>query len=205
MNVKGRARKAESPDLPVRERLLNSASRLFYKEGVQAVGIDRLLEDAGSAKASLYSNFGSKDALIAAYLERQAAAARARIEEWLRAFEGPKAARVLKFFDLLSEWTREKDYRGCPFQNASSELTDPGHPARAVIEEQRAWLVNLMKRLVLEAGVRPAEPLTQALVVLYDGAVASTLIHRTGAGPRAARWAAERLLSAALAAPDRTH
>ena len=134
-----------------------------------------------------------------------ATASRERIEERLRSFDGPPAARVLKLFDLLSEWTREKEYRGCPFQNASSELTDPAHPAKAVIEEQRAWLVDLVKGLVLDAGVRPAEPLTQALVVLYDGAVAGTMIHRTGAGPRAARWAAERLLSAALAAPDHTH
>jgi AcrR family transcriptional regulator len=204
MNLKARTRKAESETLPVRERLLNSASRLFYREGVQAVGIERLLEDADSAKASLYSNFGSKDALIAAYLERQAAASREKIEERLRAFDGPKAARVLKLFDMLSEWTKEKDYRGCPFQNASSELTDPHHPARAVIEKQRAWLVDLVRRLVLEAGVRPADPLSQALVVLYDGAIAGTMVHRGGAGPRAARWAAERLLSAALA-PQQTH
>jgi len=204
MNSKVRTRKGDPPDVPVRERLLNSASRLFYKEGVQAVGIERLLEDADSAKASLYSNFGSKDALIAAYLERQAVASREKVEERLRAFDGPKAARVLKLFDLLSEWTKEKDYRGCPFQNASSELTDPAHPARAVIERQRAWLVELVRSLVLDAGVRPAEPLTQALVVLYDGAVAGTMVHRSGAGPRAARWAAERLLTAALA-PERTH
>lgn len=198
------ARETRKP-VKVKDRLLDSACKLFYQDGVQAVGIDRLLKDADTAKASLYSNFGSKDALVAAYLERQAASARQRVEERVRAYEGTPASRLLKMFDFLSEWTREKDFRGCPFQNAASEITDPDHPAKAVIERQREWLVGLVRGLVHDAGVRPVEPLTQALVVLYDGAVAGSLVHRKGPGPKAARWAAERLIAESLRPDSSTH
>lgn len=155
---KGREKAAAS--LPPRERLLNSAAKLFYEEGVQAVGIDRLLEDADTAKASLYSNFGSKDALVTAYLEREGLATSRKIEDRLAATPGSPRDKILKLFDLLSERCGEKNFRGCPFQNAAAEITDPKHPGRAVIEKQRKWMTELVRGLVVAAGFN-AQPLTK--------------------------------------------
>jgi AcrR family transcriptional regulator len=172
---------------------LNSAARLFYKEGVQAVGIERLLQDADTAKASLYSNFGSKDALVTAYLEREGAATVRKVEERLAAVKGPPRDRILKMFDMLGDRCGDEDFRGCPFQNAAAEITDARHPGRAVIEKQRGWITDLFRGLVRDAGLAP-QPLTNALVALYDGAIAGSMVDSSGAGAKAARWAAERLL-----------
>ena len=191
MKSKGEEKKPASAT-PVRERLLNSACKLFYKEGVQAVGIERLLEDAETAKASLYSNFGSKDALVVAYLERQGEMARAKIEERLNV-DAPARERLLILFDTIGE-AKDGDFRGCPFQNAAGELSDPTHPGRAVIERQRQWLVKLVRSLVAEAGYA-TEPLSHALIALYDGMVAGTIVERSGVSRKAARWAVDRLLT----------
>ncbi len=197
------AAKAAMAPLPPRERLLNSAAKLFYKEGVQAVGIERLLEDADTAKASLYTNFGSKDALVTAYLEREGLATSQSVEGRLAACPGSPRDKILKLFDMLNETCAEKNFRGCPFQNAAAEITDPKHPGRAVIEKQRDWMTELFHGLVIAAGL-PGQPLTNALVALHAGAIAGSMVDSSGAGASAARWAAERLLDdAARSGPSR--
>src|SRR5882757_3586137 len=95
-----------------RDRLLSAANELFYGEGVHTVGIDRVIERAGVAKASLYSAFGSKDELVRAYLEARAADRRARVEARLARYDEPRA-RVLAIFDYLGERASEPGFRGC--------------------------------------------------------------------------------------------
>lgn len=177
---------------PVRDRLLDTADRLFYREGLRAVGIDRVLAEAGAAKASLYSHFGSKDELVAAHAERRAAVAREQIEAWQA--NVPPAERALRFFDWVIEWTQSEDYRGCPLQHVVTEICDPKHPARVVAAQQRAWMRG--KFLEWAKAARVAEPraVAGALLVLFSGAVAAS--EQEGMQPaREARWAAERLLS----------
>src|SRR5579875_3011870 len=108
-----------------RERLVDVASRLFYAEGIRAVGVDRVIAEAGVAKATLYAHFASKDELVAAYLERQSA-------WWAAAVDGradPRGgllARVLTPFDVLAERAASPGYRGCPFINAAAEFPGSG-------------------------------------------------------------------------------
>src|ERR1700742_835024 len=102
-----------------RERLLSAADELFYDEGVHSVGIDRVIERAGVAKASLYSAFGSKDELVRAYLELREAGRRQRISERIAKHEAPRD-RILAVFDLLGEQAALPGYRGCAFINASA-------------------------------------------------------------------------------------
>src|ERR1700744_5420492 len=103
-----------------RERLLKAADELFYKEGVHTVGIDRVIERAGVAKASLYSTFGSKDELIRAYLMGWARNREERLSRALESVDSPREG-VLSIFDLLSESTSRPTYHGCAFMNASAE------------------------------------------------------------------------------------
>jgi AcrR family transcriptional regulator len=176
----------------VRDRLLDAADRLFYREGVRAVGIDRVLAEADAAKASLYQHFGCKDQLVASYLERRTAAARAHIEAYLA--DTPPSQRALKFFDWVVEWAESKDFRGCPLQHTVSELTDATHPARAVAHGQRAWFTERLLEWTRAAGVKDAKATARALVVLFDGAVAGSEID----GPQRAidaRWMARKLLA----------
>src|ERR1700748_3886529 len=110
-----------------RERLLAAANELFYNEGVHTVGIDRIIEQAGVAKASLYNTFGSKDELIRAYLELRADARRAAVE---RAMDKapPPGDRWIAVFDALEQLFRRPGFHGCAFVNASAEAR-PGSAA----------------------------------------------------------------------------
>ncbi|TMH68590.1 MAG: TetR/AcrR family transcriptional regulator, partial [Betaproteobacteria bacterium] len=153
----------------VRDRLLDAADRLFYREGVRAVGIDRVLAEADAAKASLYQHFGCKDQLVASYLERKTGDARAHIEAYLA--DTPPSQRALKFFDWVVDWTESKDFRGCPLQHTVSELTDAAHPARAVAHAQREWFKERLLEWSIAAGVKDAKAIARALIVLFDGAV----------------------------------
>jgi AcrR family transcriptional regulator len=176
----------------VRDRLLDAADRLFYREGVGAVGIDRVLAEADAAKASLYQHFGSKDQLVASYLERRTVDARANIEGYLAGT--PPSQRALRFFDWVVEWAESEDFRGCPLQHTVSELTDRAHPARAVAHGQREWFAERFREWTLAAGVKDPKATARALMVLFDGAVAGSEVD----GPQRAsdaRWLARKLLT----------
>ena len=178
--------------MSVEQRILDTACQLFYEEGLRAVGIDRLLVEAGAAKASLYSHYASKDELVAAYLDALGRGWRARVEERLAPKDGRAGLRAL--FELVEEWVRSKTFRGCPFLNAVSELPDPAHPAREAVRRHREWLHGLIRGLVASAGNRDVARVTRAIVVLYDGAIASAAQDGDPGAVAAASHAASRLL-----------
>jgi AcrR family transcriptional regulator len=184
-------KRVEPSELCVRDRLLDAADRLFYREGVRAVGIDRVLAEADAAKASLYQHFGSKDQLVASYLERRTVDARAQIEAYLA--DTPPSQRALKFFDWVVEWAESQDFRGCPLQHTVSELTDAAHPARAIAHRQRAWFAARFREWTTAAGVKDPKATARALVVLFDGAVAGSEVDGAQRA-RDARWMARKLL-----------
>src|ERR1700761_3792366 len=152
---------------PARERLLAAAEELFYEEGFNTVGIERVIERAGVAKASLYDCFGSKDELIRAYLLARKEAREARIEAGLERFQTPRA-RLLGMFDLLGEVTLQPNYRGCAFARGGSEARSGR--VRSVCADPRQWLRDRFASLAREAGAADPEALARQLVMLYDGA-----------------------------------
>jgi AcrR family transcriptional regulator len=177
---------------PVRDRLLKAADRLFYKEGIGAVGIDRVLEEADAAKASLYAHFGCKDDLIAAYVQGRIEYSRQLMEQFMEAV--PPADRALRVFDFVEAWTNQSDFRGCPVQHAVAELTDATHPARLLAAEQRQWLLARFTEWARDAGVANPKRIAGALLTLFDGAVAGA--EQDGpARARDAKWAAAQLLT----------
>ena len=185
-------KRTKTAEIGVRDRLLGAADRLFYREGVRAVGIDRVLAEAEAAKASLYQHFGCKDQLVASYLERRTADARAKIEAYLA--DTPASQRALKFFDWVVEWAESKDFRGCPLQHTVGELTDAAHPARTIAHGQRAWFAERFVEWTKAAGVKDPKAMARALIVLFDGAVAGSEVD----GPQRAsdaRWMARKLLA----------
>lgn len=180
-------------DVGVRDRLLDAADRLFYTEGVRAVGIDRVLADADAAKASLYAHFGCKDELVAAYVQRRVEAARSTIDRFVR--DVPPRARALRFFDWVVEWAESADFRGCPLQHVVAELSDEKHPARLIAARQREWILGRLTEWARAAEVSHPNRVAGALMVLFDGAIAAA----EQDGPkraRDARWTAEKLLGA---------
>jgi AcrR family transcriptional regulator len=184
--------------LSARERLLAAAEELFYEEGVHTVGIDRVIERAGVAKATLYSVFGSKDELVRAYLEQHNATWHERLMDRVTArYAGPRE-RLLGVFDVLGERFTEPDFRGCAFVNASAE-TRPGSLVEHASDVARAWVVDLFADLARQAGVAEPGPLARQLALLYHGASLSARMDRDLAAAAAARAAAATLLDAATA------
>lgn len=185
-----------SPRASARERLLTAADELFYDEGVHTVGIDRVIERAGVAKASLYNTFGSKDELVRAYLERRQVARRARLTDKLAGFHTPRE-RLLGVFEAQSDLTAEPGFRGCAFANASAEAA-PGGSIEAVCDDARAWLRELFTELATAAGAPAPDALAAQLVLLYDGAAVSARMDRNPDAAKTARAVAETLVDAAL-------
>jgi AcrR family transcriptional regulator len=186
--------------LSARERLLAAAEELFYEEGVHTVGIDRVIERAGVAKATLYSVFGSKDELVRAYLEQHNATWHGRLIDRVTArYAGPRE-RLLGVFDVLGERFTEPDFRGCAFVNASAEAR-PGSLVEHASDVARAWVVDLFADLARQAGVAEPGPLARQLAMLYHGASLSARMDRDLTAAAAARAAAATLLDAAIADP----
>jgi AcrR family transcriptional regulator len=180
-----------------RERLLAAASELFYAEGVHTVGIDRVIEQAGVAKASLYNTFGSKDELVRAYLEGRRARTAGHITRALDRYRTPRD-RLLGVFDAQAELFLEPGYTGCAFVSASAE--SPSEVVEKATANYRGWIRDLFTGLAREAGVPDAEGLGRRLHLLYDGANLSARLDHDPSSAMAARAAAEALLDAALGA-----
>jgi AcrR family transcriptional regulator len=188
------------PEASVRERLLEAANELFYQEGVHTVGIDRVLERAGVAKASLYGTFGSKDELVRAYLEARAQRRREGISQRMAQHHDPRA-RILSVFDVLAETARETSFRGCAFVNACAEGPGgPATPARQVSSKHRGWVRDLFAQLATDLGARDPEQVARQLSLLYGGALITAYLDSDPDAPLVARDVAERLLDAQVPA-----
>src|SRR3981189_2547880 len=146
-----------------RHRLLDAASELCYEEGVHTVGVDRVVERAGVAKATLYTVFGNKDGLVRAYLVARHARIRDRMARELAAKYKTPLHRLLGVFDVQGLAFIEPGFRGCAFVGASAEAA-AGSSVEAVAEDARAWIRSLFLDLAKEAGVRDPEQLGQQLV-----------------------------------------
>ena len=190
------SRPAAAADRPsARARLLAAASELFYEEGVHSVGIDRVIERAGVAKASLYDTFGSKEELIRSYLLSRQEARQARILDRLGRFTTPRT-RLLGIFDVLADSLAEPNYRGCAFVRASAEMR-VGSSAKTVCDDSRAWLRALFTDLAKQAGATRPAALAKQLVLLYDGASVSAQMDGDAKAAATARAIAALMLDAA--------
>jgi AcrR family transcriptional regulator len=181
--------------ISARERLLAAAQELFYEEGINTVGIDRVIERAGVAKASLYNAFGSKDELIRAYLLARQEARKERLTHRLATVDSPRD-KILAVFDDMRETAAKGGFRGCAFVRASAELSGE-HQMKSVCDESRQWLKTLFADLARDAGAREPDSLARHLVLLYDGAAVGGQMDGAGTGAQTAREAAELLISAA--------
>ena len=179
-----------------RDRLLAAADELFYGEGVHTVGIDKVLERAGVAKATLYSTFGSKDELVRVYLTRRHEARQTRITEAIEKYDSPKD-KLLGIFDALGDVLAQPSYRGCAFVNASAE-SPAGGAVHEVSAQARDWLRSLFMSLASAAGARDVEKLATQFMLLYDGASVAARMDANSAAGEAARTVAAALLDDAI-------
>lgn len=183
---------------PVRERLLATADQLFYREGLHAVGIDRIIAESGVAKSTMYVHFRTKEDLIEEYLRRRSDLMHQRITAELHnRSEQSAGERILAVFDVLADETRKSDYRGCAFVNAAAEYPQHGG-IQSAIAYDRAWLPQVFTELAAEAGSPGPEGLAQMLVQLYDGANVAAHLDSSTTSAETARSIAENLLVRSL-------
>jgi len=173
----------------MQERILATTDRLFYGQGIRAVGVDTVAAEAGISKRTLYNYYPSKDDLITAYQSRRF--------KPVPLTEAPPARQILGNFDRLERSFSNGRFRGCPFVNAVAELKEPDHAANKIAiafkDERRAWFRELLRRL----GLADPDSLAMQLMLLVDGAIAAAVVRGDPKVARAAREAAATLLSAA--------
>src|SRR5258707_9317525 len=177
----------------MQERILDTAGRLFYGQGIRAVGVDTIAAEIGISKRTLYNYFPSKDQLIVAYLSRQFVP--------IRTSDRPLLEQILRVFDWLERWFATDTFRGCPFVNAVAELGDATHPgtklAVAYKEQRRLWLRDALAQM----NVADPHTLATQVAILAEGAIIAALV-RGDPGMAAAAKAAARVLLPAAGVPD---
>lgn len=183
-----------------RDRLLATASDLFYREGVQNVGIDRIIAESGVAKMSLYNHFKSKDALIAAWLQERDAHWRAWFQAAVERLASDPQDRPLAIFDALREWFEQADFRGCAFINSTVELVNPAHPGYQVSLAHQQVVFAYVLSLLETAGVPDPPTLAQQFILLIEGAIVVAMMQRSAQAAIQARQVASLLLSQAAQA-----
>jgi AcrR family transcriptional regulator len=180
-----------------RERLLGAANELFYAEGIQTVGIDRIIERAGVAKASLYNLFGSKEELVAAYLASRHDTTTGRLTEAIESVDDPRQ-KIMAVFDAQAQQYQHPDFNGCAFVAAATEA-----PSRGLVEQAadqfRAWMRAMFTDLADQAGAADSASLGRQLHFVYDGAgLAGRMDHHDPGIAPSAREAVQALLDTAL-------
>jgi AcrR family transcriptional regulator len=179
-----------------RERLLASADELFYAEGIHTVGIDRIIEHAGVAKASLYNIFGSKEGLVGAYLASRHDGTTERLMEAVARHRSPRK-RLLAVFEAQGQIIAQPGFRGCAFVAATGEAS-PGGVIEEAADNYRAWIRALFTDLAEQAGAANPAELARQLQIVYDGTGLAAGMDRDPSIIRSARAAAEALLDASL-------
>lgn len=155
---------------PARQRILDTASEMFYRDGIRAVGIDAIIARSGVAKMSLYRNFPSKDALVAAWLEERNAFFWRRWDQAETSRAGDPRGQLEAVLDMVATTASHPKWRGCPFLNTGTEFPEPDHPARAVILAHKRAVGDRLRVLADAAGARDPGLLAQQLQLLVDGA-----------------------------------
>ncbi|MCY4725580.1 TetR/AcrR family transcriptional regulator [Nocardioides sp. STR2] len=180
-----------------RDRILNTAFRLFYARGIRAVGVDLIISESGVAKATFYKHFPAKDELVLAYLDKVDGIWTGQLHEAAEAAGPEPADQLVGLFDALDTACRREGYRGCAFINAAAEAA-PGTPvhARTVAHKQAvlAWLRDLAAR----ASADDPDTLARTLALLLDGGLSDGALAADPEAAHAAKAAAKRLVSTSV-------
>ena len=170
----------------MQERILSTADRLFYSQGIRVIGVDTVAAEIGISKRTLYNYFPSKEGLVIAYLTRRYVVPKPT--------DDPPLDQILAAFDRLERGIAKENFRGCPFVNAVTELGDAVAKIAADVKEQRRlWFRELLSRL----DATDADGLATQLTLLIEGAISAALVRRDPALARAAKTAATVLMAAA--------
>ena len=155
------------------EKVLSTASRLFYANGVRAVGVEWIVAESGVAKTSLYRHFQTKDALVGAFLEREDREFWQQWEQVVAAASSDPKSELMALLDWIGKRVSRDGYRGCPQINVAAEFADTTHPARTVRREHKTEMLKRLRDIVGRIGVKRPDEIAMQLALLIDGAFTS--------------------------------
>ena len=161
------------------DRLLNTATRLFCRHGINATGIDKILAEAGVAKMTLYNQFGSKEGLVFAVLEREGEAWRSWFQAAVDKLGGTPADKLVGIFDVLENWFEQEGFYGCAFINAVAEHNKEDPHIRSLAQAHKKKVLAVIQSLVEQAGVSDPEAVTESIGILVDGTIIAAVITGT--------------------------
>ena len=182
-----------------RDELLQKALFIFYQNGFNATGMDMLVKETGISKTSMYKHFKTKDDLILATLRLRDELFRNMIWRRMEELSDTPKGQVLALFDVLGEWFRSEEFRGCMFIKASSEFQDPRHAIRRQTAEHKLLIAENIQKMLVEAGYSSAEVLTRQLMVLKEGAIVEAHVRQSTTAAEDAKDVAYILLQGASA------
>ena len=188
---------SQSPQPPrAAERILTTAEELFYRDGPRAVGVDEIVARAGVTKPTLYRAFQSKDGLIAAYMDVQAARFWSRLEAAAAKWPADPRGQLLAIVETLVGQTEGASFRGCALMNAAVAYAEPKHPARRAAVKHREALRERLRELTRAMDARKPKQLADAVLLLIEGALASSQVFGDKGPAGAALRAVEVLVDA---------
>lgn len=181
--------------LPARDRIIRSASELFCRFGINATGIDSIVERSGTAKATLYKTFGSKEGLIEAVLESEGEAWRNWFIEQVEAVPGTAADKLIGVFDILETWFSHDRFFGCPFINAVGEFDKQDMRYRNIALRHKMQVMGYISGLTKETVHDDPEALAHQFGVIIDGAIVAAMVTRDPKVAVHAKAAARKLFA----------
>jgi AcrR family transcriptional regulator len=187
---------AASSGTEVRNKILETASALFYRRGVRAVGVDLVVAEAGVAKTSLYRHFGTKDDLVAAFLAREDEDFWGTWDRVAEKYKDDPRAELDAHLEWIGERVERPNYRGCPQINVAAEFPEADHPARKVAAEHKREMRRRLKGIADRLGVADPDELAGQLSVLVNGAFVSSQVLAPGEAIPLLRRMAHALIAA---------
>jgi AcrR family transcriptional regulator len=191
------------------DRLLNTATRLFCRHGINATGIDKILAEAGVAKMTLYNQFGSKEGLVFAVLEREGEAWRSWFQTAVDQLGETPADKLIGIFDVLENWFKQDGFYGCAFINAVAEHNKEDPRIRTMAQAHKSKVLAVIRSLAEQAAVSDPEAVTEAVGILVDGAIIAAVITGTSGHARHGAAAVRMILASQLpvkqATPSHAH
>jgi AcrR family transcriptional regulator len=183
-----------------RDELVETALKLFDREGFHATGIDRILAEAGVAKMTLYHHFRSKDELILASLRLRDERFRNDFMRRVERASDDSAERLVVIFDVLASMFDDREFRGCTFINACAEYGDRDSSIHGIAAEHKRLVLSYIRDLAHAAGAGDADRLARDLCILMEGVIVTAQVSGDGEAPAQARRIAELLVRESLPA-----
>ena len=187
--------KTQTRKSDARQRIVETAERLFYAEGIRAVGIDRIIAEAEVAKMTLYNHFASKDDLILAVLQYREERVNEMFAKSIERHVRNGMDQLEAFFTALKDWFESSRFRGCSFINASVELADSCHSASQFAAEHKDRFHEMLREFIVEAAGEKAAAVAPAVSLLVEGAIVSAVMEQSSKPADVAKEAALALVS----------